>query len=247
MDYRMYGNSPFNVIVLHGGPGAPGCCAAICRGIADEYGVLEHLQKGNSAEELIEEIRSMIKQFELDKVVLIGHSYGAWLAFMFAASHPQYVSKLIMVSSGPFEAKYFPRLIEARSKKEYPPQQIDDMKAANLYSPKMEYKPDHYCLFPNIQLDMIAFNEAQHIALMNEAQDLRASGELLAYANQIRCPVVAIHGKYDPHPYDGVKVPLENKLSDFNMIVIDKCGHDPWKEYYAKEAFFDILKSEVSK
>lgn len=29
------------------------------------------------------------------------------------------------------------------------------------------------------------------------------------------------------------------------MFLIDKCGHDPWKEYYAKEEFFTILKSEI--
>jgi hypothetical protein len=29
------------------------------------------------------------------------------------------------------------------------------------------------------------------------------------------------------------------------MYLIDKCGHDPWKEYYAKDEFFTILKNEI--
>jgi pimeloyl-ACP methyl ester carboxylesterase len=61
----------------------------------------------------------------------------------------------------------------------------------------------------------------------------------------IKCPVIAIHGKKDPHPWRGVKEPLENRLNEFKMYVIDKCGHDPWKEYYAKEEFFAILKNEM--
>ena len=45
---------------------------------------------------------------------------------------------------------------------------------------------------------------------------------------------------------DGVKIPLENRLSDFTMYVLHKCGHEPWKEYYAKDKFFEILKKELS-
>lgn len=65
------------------------------------------------------------------------------------------------------------------------------------------------------------------------------------FSKNIECPVIAIHGKNDPHPWKGVKIPLENRLNGFKMFLIDKCGHDPWKEYYAKEEFFTILKSEI--
>jgi len=69
--------------------------------------------------------------------------------------------------------------------------------------------------------------------------------KILNYADRIHCPVVAIHGKNDPHIVDGVKVPLESRLSNFEMYVLEKCGHEPWKEYYAKDKFFEILKKEL--
>lgn len=242
---REYGKLPFRGIVVHGGPGAPGCCAGICRGLASDFGILEHLQTKNSTEELIEELLFIIKRYKLDKVILIGHSWGAWLSFIFAAKYPGYVSKLILAGCGPFDVSYFPQLVEARSVKIMPEEQKEDLIAANLYSRDMEYDPDHYCLLPNIKTDMIAFHEEQFKALMDEAISLRASGELLHYSKDIKCPVVAIHGKNDPHPWRGVKEPLEKRLTDFKMFVIDKCGHDPWKEYYAKDEFFTILKSEI--
>jgi pimeloyl-ACP methyl ester carboxylesterase len=46
----------------------------------------------------------------------------------------------------------------------------------------------------------------------------------------IECPVVAIHGDYDPHPADGVRIPLSNVLKDFRFILLGKCGHVPWFE-----------------
>lgn len=242
---REYGSLPFRAIVVHGGPGAPGCCAGICRGLADDFGVLEHLQSKNSIDELFEELREIIIHYQLGKVILVGHSWGAWLSFIFAAKFPQYVCKLILVGSGPFEQSYYSQLVEARGKKVMPREQKEDIIAANLYFDDMEYDPDHYCLLPDIKKDMIAFNEEQFKSLMDEVIPMRASGELLSFSDNIKCPVVALHGKNDPHPWNGVKIPLENKINDFKMYVLDKCGHDPWKEYYAKDEFFSILKREI--
>ena len=35
-------------------------------------------------------------------VKLAGHSWGAWLAFMFAANHPDLIEKLILIGAGIF-------------------------------------------------------------------------------------------------------------------------------------------------
>lgn len=242
---REYGCLPFRAIVVHGGPGAPGCCAGICRGLADNYGILEYLQTKNTIDGLLEELQGIILYYQLKNTILIGHSWGAWLSYIFAAKYPQYVSKLIMVSCGPFEASYYPQLVERRSAKNMSKEQEEDIRAANLYTDDIKFNPDHYCLLPNIKRDMIAFNEVQFKLLMDEVVPMRASGKLLNLSKDIRCPVVAIHGKNDPHPWEGVKEPLENRLNEFKMYLIDKCGHDPWKEYYAKDEFFTILKNEI--
>ena len=43
----------------------------------------------------------------------------------------------------------------------------------------------------------------------------------------------------EKHPMRAISEPLESKLPEFRMITIDKCGHDPWKETYAREEFFE--------
>jgi len=83
-------------------------------------------------------------------------------------------------------------------------------------------------------------------AVWAEASRLRETNELINCAYLVTIPVVAIHGDYDPHPIDGVGKPLSEKLSDFKMITIKNCGHKPWREKYAKDAFFEILRKEFN-
>ena len=69
--------------------------------------------------------------------------------------------------------------------------------------------------------------------------------ELLELGKKINCPIVAIHGDYDPHLAEGVKEPLTRVLKDFRFVLLEKCGHEPWLERYARHEFYRILKREV--
>ena len=53
-NYRLYGDTPYNVAVLHGGPGCPGAVAPVARELSRDYGVLEPLQTKDSINEQVE-------------------------------------------------------------------------------------------------------------------------------------------------------------------------------------------------
>jgi pimeloyl-ACP methyl ester carboxylesterase len=74
---------------------------------------------------------------------------------------------------------------------------------------------------------------------------MRRSGELLALGKHIACPVVAIHGNFDPHPAAGVQEPLAQVLKDFRFILLNQCGHKPWRERQARDEFFAMLDREL--
>ena len=80
-----------------------------------------------------------------------------------------------------------------------------------------------------------------------EASKIRRSRKLLNLGKMIRCPVVAIHGDYDPHPAVGVQEPLSRVLQDFRFILLEKCGHHPWFERQAKQQFYDVLGKEIER
>jgi len=67
----------------------------------------------------------------------------------------------------------------------------------------------------------------------------------LELGKRIECPVVAIHGNYDPHPAEGVERPLSAVLNNFRFVLLEKCGHSPWIERQAKEKFYEILEEEL--
>lgn len=228
---REYGHKPFQAIVLHGGPGAPGCAAGLCRGMLERrISVLEHLQTAHTIDGLIEEILSIMNRYAIDTITLVGHSFGTWLALLFTELYPMKVNKVILTGCAPLEAKYLQDII--RTREERTAQGKDDT--------------DNYCALSDSSEDMLFFNEAQHKALMAEAFALRENGEMLQRALRVTCPVVAIHGSYDPHPVEGIRAPLENKLPQFRMTVLEQCGHDPWNERYARTPFFELLEAEMA-
>ena len=94
---RKYGTEPYNVAVVHGGPGAPGTVAELARGLSARNGVLEPLQTSMSIEGQIGELQRMLRRHAELPLTLAGHSWGAWLSFLFAARYPSYVKKLILI------------------------------------------------------------------------------------------------------------------------------------------------------
>ncbi len=111
---RKFGKPPFNIAVIHGGPGAHGEMAPVARELASDRGVLEPFQTAFSINGQIEELKNILNTHAKLPVTLIGYSWGAWLSFIFTANNPLLVKKLILVSSGPFEEKYAKRIQEIR-------------------------------------------------------------------------------------------------------------------------------------
>jgi len=255
---RIYGKTPFSIAVLHGGPGAPGYMAPVARELSRDWGVLEPLQTANSLEGQVQELRTVLLENGDLPVTLIGSSWGAMLGFIFSARYPEFVQKLILVGSGVYEERYAAGILgtrlsrlsekerrEARSLMET----LNDPDVVNKNTPldqlgRLFTKADAY---NPLTLDTEGLESQYHIyqSVWNDAVVLRSSGELLKLGEQIQCPVVAIHGDYDPHPVEGVQKPLSSVLRSFRFILLGNCGHLPWIEKEAKDEFYEILREEL--
>ena len=80
---RFHGNPPCPIAVVHGGPGGIGSAAALAEELRIRLrkSVAEPLQSQNSIHALTDELCTQIQQPELENpLLLIGHSWGAWLA-----------------------------------------------------------------------------------------------------------------------------------------------------------------------
>lgn len=255
---RKYGNKPFKIAVIHGGPGAAGEMAPVALKLSAVVGVLEPLQTATLLKGQVRELFTLLQRYADLPVILIGWSWGAWLSYIFTAKHPLLVKKLILVGSGPFEEKYTDDIMNmrlSRLDKEEETEFLSLMKRLskpggvnnNLLFARFGQlltKADSYKLTDHRD-EVIEYRHDIYFNVWQRAARLRKTGALLEMAKKILCPVVAIHGDFDPHPASGVRDPLSAILKDFRFIELEKCGHYPWLEKYARDKFYKIVFSEI--
>ncbi|MBZ5535544.1 MAG: alpha/beta hydrolase [Acidobacteriia bacterium] len=258
---RAYGRRPFKVAVVHGGPGAVGEMAPVACRLASKRGILEPIQTATSLQGQVEELKSTLEHDGDPPITLIGFSWGAWLSLIVTASYPTLTKKLILIGSGPFEESYVSQLQQARlsrfteeERTEYESilKSMEDPAVTEknkllerlgvLASRTDEYDPIEK--EPH-ESALLSRTGDLYQSVWKDAAELRRTGKLLEFAQRIQCPVVAIHGDYDPHPAEGVRRPLSAVLKDFRFVMLKQCGHKPWIERWARKEFFRILEEEL--
>ena len=253
---RLYGKAPYNIVLVHGGPGAIGSLKGGAQELAElsQIGVVEAIQSKYSIAELIEELYNQIKDNCSDKVSLVGHSWGAWLAALSAEKYPELIEHLILIGSGPLEDKYvseigarrfqnlseedraiFQRLIDNQATDEDMEKILDILE-----------RSDNYCLENREKHKADKTDSEMHNKVWSEAAKLRTSGELLTAFKNIKSKIYLIQGQFDPHPVKGVTIPLQENGVTCETYILDKCGHSPFMEKYAKDEFYKILIQAIT-
>ena len=261
MNVRIYGDGPYHAVAVHGGPGAAGSMKMVCEELSKTHNVIEALQTETTIDAQLQELKEVLESYVDEAVTLIGHSWGAMLVYMFASKHPELVKKIILVSSGSLEDKYTSTIIQSREQKmhkltdsereelnqlqtKFITENSDKLnKAFARYGALME-KLDTYEPTSTITDDSL-YNYAIFKSIWQDAVSLRKSGVMHAMGKQIKCDVTVIHGTYDSHPADGIRASLENVIKSFNFILLEKCGHTPWLEKYAKAKFYEIVRNTL--
>lgn len=255
---RTYCASPYRVAVLHGGPGAPGSATPLARALANHCSILEPLQTADTITGQVDELRQMLQRHAHTPVTLIGHSWGAILGFIFAATHPALTGKLIIIGAPPFQDHYAASITATRLRRLDTAQRTEARQLlARLDSPTAAGPLDLARLgelfmrsdtVAPLSLDTETIEVQEHIyrRVWAEASAVHRSGKLLALGKHVRCPVLALHGAGDPHPAEGVRAPLAAALSNFRIIVLPRCGHYPWLERHARDRLFTLLRQELS-
>jgi pimeloyl-ACP methyl ester carboxylesterase len=261
MNIRKYGKPPFEVAVLHGGPGAPGYMAPVARELSRTMGVLEPLQSKDSLEGQIEELKGQLGEHADTPVILIGSSWGSVLALFLAARHKELVEKLILVGSAVFDAENSSRVEGIRlsrlsdEKRRRHEQIMYEMQSKSLEERSAlmkewgEILDDTDCYDPltkdleviEVQYDIFAKVWPDFVMLRD------TPGYLKKEFSKIDVPTMVMHGDYDPHPIEGIRPFLESCIEDIRFHILPKCGHYPWIERKARDQFFEILHNEVAK
>lgn len=252
---ELHGKVPYKIVLVHGGPGAIGSL----KNFAEELskltgkGIIEALQSQYSIDGLIEELYLQIMEYCQEKPTLIGHSWGAWLAVLFAGKYPRICKNIILVGCPPLEDKYVKEISLRRLRnlsdedREIVRRMIDHTamdEDVKKISGILE-KSDNYHLESKGALTVDKAESEMYNRIWDEAVKLRTSGELLKAFKNIQCKVFLIQGVCDPHPIEGVVEPLEENGISCKTYILERCGHSPFMEKYAKEKFYDILQTII--
>jgi proline iminopeptidase len=112
--YRIDGRSPSAVVVLHGGPGLThDYLVDDLLPLADALCVIHYDQRGSGRSTLVsdadgldarwfaDDLEAVRLHLGLERLTLLGHSWGAAVAALYAMRHPQRVERLILVGPMP--------------------------------------------------------------------------------------------------------------------------------------------------
>jgi pimeloyl-ACP methyl ester carboxylesterase len=196
---RKYGNPPFTVALIHGGPGAPGEIAPVARELSIGRGVLEPLQTKTTLEGQVMELKAVIEKHTDLPVTLVGFSWGAMLSFIFTALYPQFVKKLILLGSGPYEEKYAVNIMKTRMNR-LGKEDWENFLTLNeaLKDPSAKIRDEALCSFGKLMSKADSYDPLPHEdellecsydifkGVWEEASELRISGKLLQMGNKIK-------------------------------------------------------------
>ena len=257
---RIYGDEPFRVAALHGGPGAPGYMAPVARELSCHVGVLEPLQTADSLDGQIDELRAQLSPYDKEGFTLIGSSWGAVIAIFLAGRYKGIAEKLILVGSAVFDEYHSSLVKENRLNR----LAIDDRRRIEVLASRMKgaagkerdamfkewadlhFEPDVYDPLTR-DLEVIETQPLVNERVWNDFKILRDEpGRLQREFSGIDIPVVVIHGDYDPHPIDGIRPYLSQWIPQTSFHILANCGHYPWIEKHARDEFFRILRTAIS-
>lgn len=194
----------------------------------------------------VQDISSLLKDLKLDRVTIVGHSWGAMLAVNFAIAHPSQINKLVLIGSGPLafsdfgiqEANIVARA--TKSERESIERLQDSMSQAKSPSESAAYRKQ----FGKQFLRLISYDAMRIDSIFEEVsksktnmamqflmiQDLRKMNyNVKSKIGSLNFPTLVICGRQDPiglFPSIYLKE-LNNK---FNLVWVEKSGHFTWLE-----------------
>jgi proline iminopeptidase len=195
----------------------------------------------------VEDLEAVRVQLGLEKVALVGDSYGGMLAMAYAAAHPEHVAKLVLSDSAPPAWKSLVHLlpqtfpdIEEEDEAEQKKLGADTDAAARLslrnhfrmifYSPE---KRDAYMA----SMGDLGFEPAVSAAVGKATEKIDLTPALAGF----RFPTLVITGRYDMNVAPLTAWQMAHEIPGAKIVFFEQSGHLP--SYEEPEKYQRVLES----
>jgi proline iminopeptidase len=240
------------VVLLSGGPGfSSEYMKPIAEHLQPRYKAILFDQRGTGQstlatydattlehKKLVADLEALRRALHVEKLTLVGHSWGGVLSMLYAAAHPERVEALVLIDAGgpttasvaKFQANHTARMTEADNAKlaEWYPKIASDHKRAILEITKARTPPYFHdrakALAFADALTEESFNDKTFWAIVGQ---IDTKFDLRPGLKNVTAPVLVIHGKSDPlESAEEVRA----AFAQAKLVLIDEAGHFPWAE-----------------
>lgn len=187
----------------------------------------------------IKDIDVLLKELKIDKPIIHGCSYGAFVALGVAINNPNLISGLILTSgavSGQFIESAKKNLVTRGTQEQINAAETlwnGEFKSPDQFS--QYYKtmaPLYICNYdPKAPLPAAKGNIPYNIDLVNVAfTSFLKSFDFSEKLSNITLPTLILSGKNDWITDTNEAKKLHRGIKGSNLVILDKCGHFPWKD-----------------
>jgi len=187
---------------------------------------------------LISDIEALRRALKVEKLTLVGHSWGGILSMLYAAEHPDRVHAMVLIDAGgptiagvaKFTANHTARMTKEDTKRvaEGYANLQKDHKAAILEITRARTPPYFHDRAKALRfadaLNEDSFNDKAFWAIVGQ---LTPSFDLRPALQKVNVPVLIIHGKSDP--LESAQE-VHDALAGSHIEMIADAGHFPWVE-----------------
>lgn len=275
-EYRMgmyikkYGQGKISVVMVHGGPSLYGYMSSLGGLLENDFQVIDYAQRGTfenpsdleqiTIENHVDDIKYVVQSSETERTVLLGHSWGAALALLFAAKYPGLVDKVIVLGLSPLDRKIADLFGSALSRrlsaeKREQAENLDQLfqksqsaeERKELKQKRLEIMTPLYNFTPNSTeaLSEANWNFETFKVSIDALWKLIDKGTIENTLAAISDPVEAFHGEYDPIPCEATLEFLKENVQQCAVHSFAQAGHFIWVEPAAKDAFLQKLKASI--
>jgi pimeloyl-ACP methyl ester carboxylesterase len=146
------------------------------------------------------------------------------LALAYACSHPENARALVLIGCGTFDAESRARMKELIGER--------GTEKAYDFCPAHADREDSW---------MENFDIRAHTKTWEDMMRLQENGTYPESFSRITAPALMVHGSYDPHPGRMIYDSLTPYIKNLQYRELEKCGHYPWREKFARDRFFAIM------